>query len=275
MSGSARTATRRSRLNAGRLALSLYTAAFLGFSILPIAIVVIASFSSSPFITFPMEGYSLRWYARVLEYRPFLQSLGFSVQLAFVSATLAAVIATPAALALARSDSRWAETVVSLLLSPISIPAIMLGFSLLYFFAAISIGISYLALLIAHTVVSIPYILRTVLSVYRNLPASIEESAAILGANRYVVLFRITLPLLKSGIFAGMLFAILISLDNLPISYFFGSSSTNTLPVVMLSYLQHQFDPSIAAIATIQMIIAVFALLIVERVFGISKIQVS
>jgi len=75
-----------------------------------------------------------------------------------------------------------------------------------------------------------------------------------------------------AGIFAGSLFAFLVSIDNLPISFFFGSPSTNTLPVVMLSYLENQFDPSIAAISTVQMGLALVALLVLDAVYGLRRI---
>ena len=101
------------------------------------------------------------------------------------------------------------------------------------------------------------------------MPPDLEESATILGANRWQVLRHVTLPQIRPGIFAGALFSILISVDNLPISFFFGSPSTNTLPVVMLSYLEHQFDPSIAALSTVQMILAMAGLFVIERFYGL------
>jgi putative spermidine/putrescine transport system permease protein len=104
------------------------------------------------------------------------------------------------------------------------------------------------------------------------MPAALEEAACILGAGRWDIFRHITLPLIRPGIFAGGLFAVLISLDNLPLSYFFGSSSTNTLPVVMLSYLQNQFDPSVAAVSTVQMAIALVLLLAVDRAYGINRL---
>ena len=149
----------------------------------------------------------------------------------------------------------------NLLLAPISVPAIVLGFALLYFLAALSFGLSFLALLVAHTVAGIPYIVRTVLATYRAVPAELEECASILGAGRWQIFWHLTLPLVRPGIFAGGMFAVLTSMDNLPLSFFFGSASVNTLPVVMLSYMENQFDPSIAAISTVQMVIAVAALL--------------
>jgi putative spermidine/putrescine transport system permease protein len=148
----------------------------------------------------------------------------------------------------------------------------VLGFALLYYLAALSFGLSFLSLLVAHTVAGIPYIVRTVLATYRGIPAELEECASMLGAGRWQIIWYLTLPLVRPGIFAGGMFAILTSMDNLPLSFFFGSASVNTLPVVMLSYMENQFDPSIAAISTVQMVIAVAALLLLDRVYGIERL---
>lgn len=267
--------TRRARRNYGALALGLYVAAFMLFLLVPIIAVVVVSFSSASFIAFPLPGYSLRWYARIFEYRPFIDSLVVSIQIAFGSAILGAVLGVPAALWAARSRSHAGIVVSNLLLAPISVPAIVLGFSLMYLLSAMALGISFASLLITHTVVAIPYVARTALAVYRSLSPDMEEAAAVLGASRWQTLRYVTLPLIRPGIFAGGLFAVLISLDNLPLSFFFGSSSTNTLPVVMLSYMQNQFDPSIAAISTVQMLIAVTTLLIVNAVYGIDRLTAA
>lgn len=266
---------RRARPNLAAWGLGLYVAAFLAFLLLPIVAVVWVSFSSASFIAFPLPGYSLRWYARILEYRPFLDSLLVSIRVAVASAVLGALLGVPAALWAARSRSAAAAAMSNLLLAPISVPAIVLGFALLYLLSAMAFGISFLALLITHTVVAIPYVARTTLAVYRSMPPDFEETASVLGASRFQILRHVTLPLIRPGIFAGALFALLISLDNLPLSFFFGSSSTNTLPVVMLSYMQNQFDPSIAAISTVQMLIAVVTLLVVNALYGIEKLTAA
>ena len=237
----------------------------------PIVIVIVVAFSSQGYIAFPIEGFSLKWFYRVYAYRPFFDSLIVSVQLAAASTILACLVAIPAALALARSKRGIAGAITSLLLSPLSMPLIVLGFALLFYLSYLGIGVSFLALLIAHTVVGIPYIARTVIGVTRGLPPTYEEAAAILGATRWQIFSYITLPLIRPGIFAGSLFSFLVSLDNLPISFFFGSPSINTLPVVMLSYLQNQFDPSIAAVSTVQMLIALAVLLVVERTYGLQQ----
>lgn len=202
-------------------------------------------------------------------------SLLVSIEVALGSSLMAALLGIPAAMVVARSNHPVASLVGDLLLAPISIPAIMLGLSLLYFLSSVSLGISMGALLIAHTVVSIPYMVRTVLAVYRSISPNLEEASAILGATRLQTLRHTILALIRPGIFAGGLFAFLISLDNLPLSFFFGTANTNTLPVVMLSYMQNQFDPSIAAISTVQMLMAVVILGIVEMTYGIKRLTVA
>lgn len=266
---------RRRKRNFAALGLGLYVLAFMIFLLMPIVVVVVVSFSSASFIVFPMPGFSLQWYARIIEYKPFMDSLSVSIQIAVASAVLGAALGVPAALWAARSNSSLASFVSNFLLAPISVPAIVLGFALLYMLSAMTLGVSFLSLLITHTVVSIPYVSRTVLAVYRSIPPDFEEAAAVLGAPRWRTFTDVTLPLIRPGIFAGGLFAVLISLDNLPLSFFFGSSDTNTLPVVMLSYLQNQFDPSIAAIATVQMLIAIGALLVVNFLYGIEKLTAA
>lgn len=266
---------RRRRIDWPRVLLTGFVLLFVLFILAPIAAVVVVSFSSASFIAFPVPGWSLRWYWRIVEYRPFIDSLGVSIKLALSSAAVAIVLGVPAALALARSRSLWAEVLSNLLLAPVSVPAIVLGFSLLYFLAGIGFGISFASLLIVHSVASIPYIVRTVLATYRSLPAQLEEAASILGASRWQVLRHTTLPLVRPGVFAGALFAVLTSLDNLPLSFFFGSATTNTLPVVMLSYMENQFDPSIAAISTVQMLIAIACLLLLDRIYGIERLTAT
>ena len=203
---------------------------FVLFIVLPIAAVVLVSFSSASFIVFPMAGFSFRWYRHIVEYRPFIDSLIVSVELAFASAICSAALGVPAALALARSRNPAAGALVNLLVAPVSVPAIVLGFALLYFLAGLGLGLSFISLLIAHSVAGMPYVVRTVLATYRGVAPALEEAASILGADRWQVLRHVTLPMVRPGIFAGATFAVLTSLDNLPLSYFFGSASTNTLP---------------------------------------------
>ncbi|MGL4813399.1 MAG: ABC transporter permease [Beijerinckiaceae bacterium] len=255
-----------------QILLGIFAALFILFMLAPIAIVVWMAFSAQSFIGFPIPAYSLRWFYRIFEYEPFINSLVVSIQVAVLSTIAACGVGVPAALALARSRSGLATVIATFLVSPISMPLIVLGFALLFFMSALGFGVSFLGLVIAHTVVGVPYIVRTVIGVYRSQPQDFEEAAAILGAGRWQTVRHVTLPLVAPGIFAGALFAFLISLDNLPISFFFGSPATSTLPVVLLSYTENQFDPSIAAVSTVQMVLALAALAVVDRIYGIRNV---
>jgi len=152
---------------------------------------------------------------------------------------------------------------------------IVLGFASLFFLSRIGVGLSLAALLIAHSCVCLPYVVRMTAAVYRTLPPSLEEAAEILGASRLATLRHVVLPQLRPAIAAGALFSFLVSFDNLPLSFFFGSPQTNTLPVIMLSYVEQQFDPSIAALSTAQLVVAVVILLVVDRLYGLGRLVVS
>jgi len=233
------------------------------------------AFQAPGFVAFPIEGFSFKWFEKALTYKPFLDSLVTSFQIACLSTLLALLLGTPAALALARRESRWADAIVTVLLSPLSVPLIVVGFALLFYLSRAGLGTSFIGLLLAHTLVGLPYIVRTVIAVYRTIGREMEEAGRMLGATRWQILRHVTLPLIRPGLLGGGLLAFLISLDNLPVSYFFSSVSTVTLPVVMLSYIESSFDPSIAALSVIQLAIALAGLLVIERVWGVRMLSQS
>jgi putative spermidine/putrescine transport system permease protein len=263
------------RIDPALWALRAVVALFTVFMLAPILVVVAIAFTSAGFVSFPIPGLSLRWFQRMIDYAPFMQSLWVSTQVAVGATLLACLLGVPASLALARSRRAAAQAMMTFLLSPLSMPMIVLGFASLFFLSRIGVGLSLGALLIAHTVVCLPYVIRVTASVYRALPPSLEEAAEILGASRLATLRLVVLPLLRPAIVAGSLFSFLVSFDNLPLSFFFGSPDTNTLPVVMLAYVEQQFDPSIAAISTAQLAVAVVLLVLADRFYGLERLVVS
>jgi putative spermidine/putrescine transport system permease protein len=248
---------------------------FFGFIFAPIVIVIVVAFQEAAFVSFPIQGFSLQWIEKAVSYKPFTDSLITSFQVATLSTLLAMLLGTPAALALAKRESRWADVIVTILLSPLSVPLIVLGFALLFYLSRAGLGTSFIGLLLAHTLVGLPYIIRTVIAVYRTVGRDLEEAARMLSATRWQVLWHITLPMIRPGLVGGGMLAFLISIDNLPVSYFFTSVTTVTLPVVMLSYIESSFDPSIAALSLIQLLIAFTGLLIVERIWGLHMLSRS
>jgi putative spermidine/putrescine transport system permease protein len=252
--------------------LRAYALGFFAFLLLPLAVVVLVSFASDPYITFPPSGVSLRWFRAVFDEPSFVLGITNSVKLALAATAVSILLAVPAALALVRYRFPGRDALESWLLSPLSLPLIVLGVALLFFLGRLGLGLSAFGLLAAHVVITVPYVLRTVTAVYRSADRTIEEAARVLGASPWQTFRRITLPVIRPGLAAGAIFSFLISFDNLPVSIFLTGPQTTTLPVSIFSYLIYHFDPSIAAISTMEIAAVVVALLAIERLYGLRNL---
>jgi putative spermidine/putrescine transport system permease protein len=253
-------------------ALNVYVIIMSVFLIAPIVVVVVAAFTSGEFITFPPQSFSLRWFEKVIRDPEFILPLWNSVRLGASATVAACVLAVPAAIALVRGEVPGRRLIESFLLAPLSLPTIILAVGLLFFTAQIGLGASFTSLLIGHVVIVIPYVLRTVLGVYMSANHETEDAAKVLGANPLQAFWYVTLPTIWPGILAGGIFAFLMSFDEVTVSLLLSNTDTTPLPVSILSYLVYSYDPSVAAISTIQIAIVIFVLLILERVFGIRNV---
>lgn len=254
-----------------RVGLPVYVALLFLFLALPMFIVVAVSFNAGEFIHFPPKGLSLRWFRHVFEGGTFGPAIVNSLKLAVLSTLGSLVLGIPASLALVRYRLPFGDAIQSFLLSPLSLPLIVFGIALLFFAGAIGLQLSFIGLLAGHIVITVPYIVRTVIAVYSGVDRHLEESAMVLGANPFTCFRRITLPLIKPGIVVGSIFSFLTSFDNVPVSIFLTKTDTMTLPVAILSYLVYNFDPSVAAVSTLQILFAITMLLVVEKTYGLGR----
>lgn len=261
------------RVSAGTVAFRAFVVLLVLYLFAPIVIVVVASFTASDFISFPPGAISVRWYEKVLGEPEFIVPLWNSVLLAILATALGSLLAIPAAIALVRGRFPGRSAIEAFLLSPLSLPTIILAVGLLFFSARIGITESRIGLVAGHVVLTVPYILRTLVSVYARANRETEEAAAILGASPLRVVWHVTLPMLRPGLIAGTIFAFLISFDEVPVALLMTTSDTTTLPVSILSYLVYNYDPSIAAISTIQIVLVVVILLALERVVGLKTVM--
>ncbi|MGE0523384.1 MAG: ABC transporter permease [Variibacter sp.] len=253
--------------------LVLYSAAMSVFLLAPVLVVVVAAFTAGDFIMFPPGGFSLRWFDHVLRDSEFIRPLWNSVRLGVMATVASGLLAIPAALALVRGaipGRRWIET---FLLAPLSLPTIILAVGLLFFTARVGLSSSFTSLLAGHVIITVPYMLRTVLGVYAGMNREIEDAARVLGADGWRTAWYVTLPMIRPGIVAGAIFAFLMSFDEVAVALLLTNADTTTLPVSILSYLVYNYDPAVAAISTIQIAIVVAALLILERFFGIRNVM--
>lgn len=257
----------------GTFILRFYCGVVLVFLSIPIVIAIGVAFGSDRIARFPPRGLSLRWFADALSEPVFVNALLNSLQLATLATVLAVLVGLPAAIALVRRRFPAHAALEALLLSPLSLPGVLYGLSMLFFLGASGFGLTWWGLLIAHVVIAVPYILRSLLAVYRGMDRGLEEAALVLGATPWRTFWHVTLPLLRPGLAAGGLFAFLISFDNVPVSIFLTTSRNNTLPVTIMSYLVSQdFDAVIGAISAIQVAIVLLLLFLLDRFYGVARL---
>jgi putative spermidine/putrescine transport system permease protein len=242
------------------------------FLIAPIVIVVVASLNAGRFLVFPPDGLSLQWYIKFMNSGPFVRSFFFSLRLAALTTVITTVIGTAAALYVVR-HARRNNALRMLLVAPLQLPGIMTSLALLIFYYAIGLGgTSYLGLLIGHVVVCTPYVFLTVAAVLYNFDRSLEEAARSLGAGSVTAFRRITLPIIKGGVIAGAVFSFITSFDQFPISLLLSGVGTTTLPIQVFDYLRFSFDPTAAAVGTVNILITLGVVIITERLVGFESL---
>ena len=237
----------------------------------PSLVVVIVSFTSGFSLKFPPPGYSTRWYVELWNAWQLQFAARNSVVVAMWSTALSIVLGVAAALAISRSKALTAKLLDSLFMSPLVLPALAFGLAALIFFSLIGLPISLLTLVIGHTIVCVPYVVRNTVAALTQLEPTLLESSAILGASRLYTFRRIVLPLIRPGIISGAFIAFMSSFDNVPVSLFLRDAATDMLPIRMWQDLEGKLDVTIAALSSVLIIGTVALMAIMERTTGLSK----
>jgi spermidine/putrescine ABC transporter ATP-binding subunit len=228
-------------------------AATLFFIAIPILALIPMSFSSASFLSFPPQGFSLRWYREFLSSRDWMQALGTSVRVAVVVTVLASALGTPAGMTLARASFRGKALVRGLVLAPIIVPIMVLALGAYYVYAQYRLVGTPAALILGHLVIAVPYVVLNVEAVMRTFDIRLERAARMLGANSWQTFSRVVFPLIRPGVLAGALFAFITSFDEVVIALFLGGTTAITLPKEMFSRIsQDELNPVVGAIATLQ-----------------------
>jgi putative spermidine/putrescine transport system permease protein len=241
------------------------------FVLAPILVVIPVSFSETQYLVFPPQGLTLRWYANFFETRELAESLWTSLHLAAWTTGISTVLGTMAALALVRYRYPGREALRTALMAPIVMPRLVLGIAFLMFLARTVLSGRFGGLLLAHVVVALPYVVRTVGASLAGLDRALEEAAMSLGAPPLTTFRTVTLPLLRPGILAGAIFAFVTSFDELVASLFLTGPRLTTLPVQIYTYLEYTSDPTIAAISVILVVFTAAVVLVTERIVGFSR----
>lgn len=236
----------------------------------PLVVPVLMSVSDTPFIVFPPRGFTLRWYGEVLADPEAQASFLFSLELAAVVTLISLALGIPCAAGLTRYPVPGREVALGLVLSPLIVPLLVTGVALLQLFAMLGSRATWWQLVIGHTVVCLPYVVRSVSASFLLVNRNLEDAAAVLGAPPHVVAIRVTWPQVRPGILAGAVFAFIVSFDDYPISMWLADAQHFPVPLFLYTMIERSFDPSIAAISSLMILFAVLLVLVIEKVFGIS-----
>ena len=241
--------------------------------LLPLLIVVVISFTSGAGVDFPPPGYSLRWFEYIAQRPEFVSGTLNSLVLAVVATVLALVLGVLASFGLVRYRFRGKGVVEALFLAPLVVPSLIIGVSLLYFFSLLGFTDAFQRLVLAHLILTVPYTIRSVSATLYGLDPSYEEASRVMGAGSLRTFRKVVLPMIRPGIVVACLFAFIVSFDNFNLSIFLIDGNTVTLPVRIFTYLNFQFDPSIAAISTVLLVATVAVLAIAERTIGLTRLR--
>ncbi|MBY2991520.1 ABC transporter permease [Rhizobium leguminosarum] len=245
----------------------------LAFLAIPLVITCVMAFDARTYLgPMPPPALSLHWFERLVSQADILTSLRTGLILAVLTTVLSVTIGTAAAVGLARGNFPGKAALTSAFLSPLIVPPVVIGFGLLLFLSKAGITNGMARLLLGHVIVTLPYCIRTSLASLLGSDQRLTEAAMVLGATERQAFWTITLPLMRTGVVTGAIFAFAISMDDVSISLFLSDPSATTLPVTLVSNMRAAFDLTIAAAAVV--LIAVTALLIVvlDRVVGFDTV---
>lgn len=243
----------------GRLA-GVATLLVLAFLLLPLLVVILFSFNSTPSLTYPMDGLSLRWYSEVFSSPQFVDAILYSLQIAVVSALVTAVMGTAAAYALSRTPSRWRGAVALLFFLPLVLPGLFIGIALLIFFVRVDIELSFTSIVIGHVVYVFPYFYFIASAALGRLDPALEEVGADLGASPFTAFRKVTFPQVWPVIAGATALAFALSFDEFVITFFVAGSDA-TLPLLLWARLRQTVDPTLNAIATLLLLVSVLVAL--------------
>lgn len=241
------------------------------FMTIPILIIVIASFSPNAYPEFPPTSFSLRWYQELFSSSAWLETLWTSVLLVLIVTPITVILGTAAAVAIRRLQFPGKQALQALMMSPLMIPHVVLGIAFLYQGTAMGWFGTMNALIIAHVIIVFPFVIRSVGVSMSNLDPILEHASMSLGAGPIRTFFKVTIPNIKPGIMAGTVFAGVTSFGEVSVSVFVASPQWVTVPVRIFNYVEQTFDPVINAVSVVFILIAVVALIIIEKTLGLTK----
>ena len=244
--------------------LRVFVGLVLLFLISPIIAVMPLSFNSESFFSYPMPGYSLKWYEDFFFNPRWSGAFKVSFIVAIATTILATFLGTVAALGLSRSNFPARASVMAVLISPMIVPVIISAIGMFKFYAQFGLAGTRLGIILAHTALATPFVVITVTATMSSFDKTLTRAGASCGAPPHTVFFKVIMPLILPGMISGALFAFVTSFDEVVVVLFLASPEDRTLPLQMFSGIREMISPTITAAATVLVLISTAMLVTVE-----------
>lgn len=249
----------------------LYIAVVMLFILVPALIIIPASFGGGDMFKFPPSGFTLKQYAALAEDERILSSLWLSFYIGIGSTVLAGIIGILSALGIVRGNLPFKGLLESFFMGPLIVPFITTGIGFLIIFVPLGLVGSPLGIILAHSVIISPYIVRIVIATLRHLDPALEEAAIVHGASAWYTFYTVVLPQLLPSLISGGILAFLVSLDEYTVTVFLAQADTVTIPIRIFQYVTMDINPIITALASVTVIASFVLIVILEKKFKIHK----
>ena len=238
-----------------------------------VVIVVLSGLNSGDHLTFPPEGFSTRWIVAFFQSEEFLSAFLFSFGLALIVMVISTILGTMAAIFITRFNFPGINFLRAIFLSPLILPGIVLGLALYVFYISSGWGLSrtYLGMVIAHVLVTMPYVIGTVSAALFNFDVNLEQAARSLGASPLTAFRKVTLPNISNGVMAGSIFAFIVSFGQFDVSLFMATPNNTPLPIALYWSLRYTFEPTAAAAGIFAIFLVVTSMLITSKLVNLKK----
>lgn len=235
------------------------------FVLAPMLLMVIVAFNKADYFSFPLEGLSFKWFEEMAQNKEYRNSIITSLKLSAVATLISLLMTIPATLVLRHWQVKWVENIM---LAPLFFPLVIWSLGLLQFYGVVGIGGSFLSLVVAHAVMVTPFIFRIVIQSMREMNPRMEEAASSLGANKWMIFRKITLPLILPGVLVGGVFAYLMSFTDVTLTMFISSSGSPTFPVRVYSEQRSEGLNQIVLAWSVVITLVIFILSLIGEKFA-------
>ena len=241
--------------------------------LLPVCIVVLSALNAGEYLTFPPQGFSLRWIKAFLSNEMFVRSYLISFGMALFTCVIATLIGTMAAIFMTRVDFPGRALLRAFFLSPLMLPGTVVGLALYIYYLGLGIGLSRSlgGLLVGHILATTPFVIGTVSAALYSFDISLEEAARSLGAGPMTAFWKVTFPIIRPGIVAGSIFAFIISFGQFDLSLFLSTPDLTPLPIQIYISLRYKFEPTAAAAGLFAILLVVLSTWLIGRITDLGR----